>query len=243
MWQIFRKDFFQFFSSATGYVVMIVFALVAGLFFWYLEGNYNLMFSGFADLQPLFDLIPWLLIFVLPAISMRSFAEEYRTGTIELLLTKPINQGALVTGKWLAVVMTATIMLWPLGLYVWSLSHLMIPTDRLDYGVLLASLLGLWLLVAFFAMVGVWVSSLTQSQMAAYLGGVFLLFILYYGIYGLASFQWVGSGDYVLRQWSVMQHYRHFTGGLIVAGSVAFFLLGIWIFGLLTRWQLKRKFR
>ncbi|NPA46064.1 MAG: ABC transporter permease subunit [Chlorobi bacterium] len=243
MWQIFRKDFKQFFSSATGYVVMTVFALVAGLFFWYLEGDYNLMFSGFADLKPVFDLVPWLLILILPAVSMRSFAEEYRTGTIELLLTKPLRTGELVAGKWLAVAAAGILMLLPLGLYIWSINRLMIPADRLDYGVLMSSFMGLTLLVGLFAMVGVWVSSLTQSQMAAYLGGVFLLFLLYYGLYGLASFQWAGSLDYTLRSWSLTEHYRHFTDGLILAGSVGFFLLGIWIFGMLTVWRLKTRFK
>lgn len=242
MWQIFRKDFGQFFASVTGYLVMAVFVLVAGLFFWYLEGDYNLMFSGFADLTPVFELLPWLLILVLPAVSMKSFAEEYRTGTIELLLTKPLKKSALVAGKWLAVWAIALLMIAVVFLYAWSLQRLSMPTERMDYGVLAAAFLGLVLLSALWAMTGIWVSSLTQSQMAAYLGGVFLLFLLYYGLQGLASFQWVGSWDYALRRWSVMENYRYFVHGLIDGRAVGYLVLLTWLFGWLTLRTLKRKY-
>jgi len=224
-------------------VVLAVFILVAGLFFWYLEGNYNLMFSGFADMTPVFELLPWLLIFVLPAISMKSFAEEYRTGTMETLLTKPVSKSQVVMGKWLAVWAVSLVMLSITVLYAWSLERLTLPTEQMDRGVLVSSFIGLMLLSGLWAMVGIWVSSLTQSQMAAYLGGVFVLFLMFYGLQGLASFQWVGTWDYTLRRWSVLENYRHFTHGLLDFKALAYLLLLTALFGWLTWWSLKKRYR
>ncbi len=231
MWQIFGKDIKQFFGSFNGILTLMAFAVVAGLFFWYLEGPYNLLFSGFADLTPVFRLLPWLLIFVLPAVSMRSFSEEYRAGTAELLLTKPVSTSRIIAGKIAAVFFIGLLMILPLGIYLLGLKALMMPGERIDRGIILAALTGLLLLIAIFSATGVWVSSLTRNQTGAYLGGVFVLFLLYYGFYGLASFQWVGSADYFLRRLSLAGVYERLTGGLMDWNAVAYLLFLVLLFG------------
>ncbi len=243
MWQIFGKDIKQFFGSFNGYLTLIGFAVVAGLFFWYLEGPNNLLFSGFADPTPAFRLLPWLLIFVLPAVSMRAFSEEYRTGTAEILLTKPVTTGKIVAGKILAVFGIGILMILPLGIYFLGMHRLMIPGERIDTGMVLAALTGLLLLIGIFSATGVWVSSLTRSQTGAYLGGVFILFLLYYGFYGLASFQWVGGADYFLRRLSLAGVYDRFTGGLIDWNAVAYLIFWILLFSYLSVWSLNKQQR
>ena len=243
MWQIFRKDISQFFGSVNGYLTLVVFALVAGLFSWYLEGQYNLLFSGFADPSPAFRLLPWLLIFVLPAVSMRSFSEEYRSGTFELLMTKPVHTWRIVAGKMLAVFVLGLLMILPLGIYLSGLHQMLLAGEHMDTGIIVSAVTGLVLLTALFSATGVWVSSLTQSQTGAYLGGVFLLFLLYYGFYGLASFQWVGGADYVLRKLSLTDVYERFVSGLIEWGSVDYLIFWILLSGYLTERTLNKRRR
>ncbi|NPA43680.1 MAG: ABC transporter permease subunit [Chlorobi bacterium] len=242
MWQVFKKDFLAFIASKTGLVVGVVFWLITALFLWLMEGNYNILYSGLAELTPFFELVPWLFIFLIPAVSMRSLAEEYRSGTIEILLTKPVREWQVVAGKFLAVWFSVLILLIPAVVYYFSIKKLAVPGQGPDFGMVSAGMTGLKLLAAVFAAAGVWVSSLTSNQMAAYLGGVFLNFLLFYGAYGLGSFNLLGKWDYLVQNLSLYARYRHFVKGLIYWNDILYFLGWTFLFlGLAVYAVQKRK--
>jgi ABC-2 type transport system permease protein len=225
MWQVFKKDFSGFIATYTGLVVGVVFLLISALFLWLMEGSYNILYSGLAELTPFFELVPWLFIFIIPAISMRSLSEEYRSGTLEILLTKPVTETKLVTGKLLAVWASVIIILIPAAVFIYSIYKLALPGYEPDSGVLVSSFTGLVLLSLLFSAAGVMVSSMTAHQMAAYLGSVFLIFLLYYGAYGLGSFDLFGRYDYFVQSLSFFTRYDHFIKGLVRLSDI-FYLTG-----------------
>ncbi len=240
MWNIFWKDFKSFFSGWTGLTVPLVFLLITGLFLWLMEGQYNILYGAYAELTPFFDLVPWLFLFIIPAVGMRSLSAEYRSGTIELLLTKPVKTSALVGGKWLAVWMFVLYVLLPTAVYVYSVYALALPGNRPDPGIIFAGYLGLILLAAVFSAVGVFVSASVSGQMPAYLGGVFLSFLIFYGFYGLGNFNLFGSLDYFLRSVSLLNAYEHFGKGLIYIKDLAWMIFWILLFLSAAVWRVKR---
>ncbi len=240
MWNIFSKEFKGFFSGWTGLIVPVVFLAVSGLFLWLMDGNFNILYSAYAELTPFFDLAPWLLMFLIPAIGMRALSAEYRTGTIEIILTKPLRVFSLVSGKWLAVWIFVLFVLLPTLVYVYTIERLALPGNRPDAGIIIAGYMGLILLSAVFGAVSVYVSASTEGQMAAYLGGVFLNFLIFYGLHGLGNFNLFGSADFYLRSTSLMNVYEHFGKGLIYLGDVAWMLFWTIIFLLLAVWQVKK---
>ncbi len=222
MWQVFKKDFKYFMASYTGLVVGMVFLLILALFLWLMEGNYNILYSGLAEMTPFFDLVPWLFIFVIPAISMRSLSEEYRSGTLEILLTKPITERHLVMGKFLSVWFSSLILLIPTLIYLFSIYQLAMPDNRPDPGVIISSYIGLVLLAMVFSAIGVWASSMTSNQMAAYLASIFLIFLFYFGAYGLANFDLFGRYDYFIQSLAFLPRYNHFIKGLFKFSDVIY---------------------
>ncbi len=225
MWQILTKDLKNFTASPTGLVVAVVFLTVLSLFLWMIEGGYNLLYSGLAELTSYFELVPWLLVFVIPAVSMRSLSEEYRSGTLEILLTKPLKVTGLITGKFTAVWLSVLLIILPSAVFVYSIYRLALPGHEPDTGILLSGFAGLLWITAVFSAIGVWVSSMTSNQMAAYLGSVFLIFIFYYGTYGLGNFDLFGTYDYLVQSFSFYPRYKHFTKGLIHLSDI-FYLTG-----------------
>lgn len=240
MWQIFKKDFKYFFTSGTGLVVGSVFWLILSLFLWFMEGNYNILYSGLAEMTPFFELTPWLLIFTVPAVSMRALAEEYKSGTIEVLLTKPVTEWQVVAAKFLAVWLSVLILLVPAAVYYFSIRNLALPGQAPDFGVIAVSFTGLKLLAAVFAAAGVWISSWTSNQINAYLGGLFVIFLLFYGAYGLGSFNLFGNWDYFVRQLAFYTRYTHFTKGLLYLRDLIYFAGWILIFLGLAVWGVQK---
>jgi len=241
VWQVFKKDFLHFIASKTGLIVGVVFWTILALFLWLMEGNYNILYSGLAELTPFFDLTPWLFIFLIPAISMRSLAEEYRSGTIEILLTKPVTEWQVVVGKFLAVWLAVLILLIPAVIYYYSIHALSIPGQSPDFGVVASSFTGLKLLAAVFAAIGVFVSASTSNQMSAYLGGLLLIFLFFYGAYGLGSFDLFGKWDYYVRNMALLPRYQHFTKGVIYLQDILYFLGWVMIFLGLSVYMVKKR--
>ncbi len=238
---IWKKDFFRFFSSLPGMTVAVVFYVVLGLFLWLMEGDYNILYSGFAELEPFFRLLPWILLFFIPVITMNSLSEEYKTGTIELLLTKPVTEKDLVLAKWLAGVSVVSVILLPSLVFVYTVYSIALPGQSPDLGVIISSYTGIILLVFLFAAVGVWISSLTSGQMASYLGTLFVLFLLYFGLHGLGSFDLLGGLDYYFREMSWVNVYNHFTSGLIYGRDVIYLLLLTVFFLMLSVYRVKKR--
>src|SRR5690606_17905742 len=162
MFALIGKEIRSFLGSLIGHIVVVVFLLLTGLFLWLFEGN--LLDMGYADLGPLFMIAPWVFLFLVPAVTMRSFSEERRTGTIEILLTKPLTEMQVVLAKYLAAVALVVFALLPTTVYWWSRGELSMPGVPLDDGGIMGSYLGLLFLAGCFAAIGVFASSITDNQ-------------------------------------------------------------------------------
>jgi len=241
MKSIFKKEISQFFSSPIGYISMGIFYILNTLFLWIIEGNYNIIDNRFADLTPFFQLAPWILIFVLSAISMKSFSEEYKTGTIETLLTKPISHIELILGKFLAIWFVGIIMLLPSLIYVWSISHLVQEGQKIEWGILFSGYMGLILLIGVYSAIGIFTSLLFKNQVSAFLSGLLLMFLLYYGMEGIGSFNLFGSLDYFIQSMGIKYHYDHFIKGLIKINDLIYFFSILLFFIYTSLYLIKNK--
>lgn len=240
MLSIFRKEISSFFSSAVGYLVMGLFLVLCGLFLWVFKGSFNIFDYGFADLSLFFLLSPWVLLFLIPAVSMRSFSEERKSGTLELLLSRPISTSGLVYGKFLGVVALAGICLTPTLLYVLTLNKLGAPPGNLDMGLVWGSYLGLLFLIAVYASVGLFASSLTENQITAFILALMICFILYYGPESIASLIPDGSLSLFISDLGLKAHYEYIGQGILDSRDLIYFLSLTLFFNFLTISRLNR---
>ena len=224
MKSIFKKEISQFFSSPIGYISMGIFFILSTLFLWVIEGDYNLIDHRFADLTPFFQLTPWILIFVISAISMKTLSEEYKTGTIETLLTKPLSGSDLIMGKFFAVWLFGIIMLIPSIIYVWSIQHLAQEGQKIEWGIILSSYIGLIFLIGAFTAIGIFTSLLFKNQVSAFLSGLLLMFLFYYGFEGIGNFNLLGSLDYLIQSLGIKIHYENFIKGLLTLKDLIYFI-------------------
>lgn len=234
-----RKEIRGFLGSLIGHIVVTVFLLLTGLFLWVFPGN--ILDSGYADLGPLFFLAPWVFLFLVPAVTMRSFSEERRTGTIEFLLTKPLTELEIVLAKYLAALLLVLFALLPTLFYWFTLSELAVPKGNLDTGGILGSYLGLVFLGGIFAAIGIFASALTDSQIVAFLISVFLCFFLYQGFDLVASFEVFGALEGPIKAIGIQDHYTSMSRGVVDLRDVLYFLGTITILLLLTRTALQSR--
>jgi len=239
MFALIGKEIRSFLGSLIGHIVVVVFLLLTGLFLWLFEGN--LLDMGYADLAPLFMIAPWVFLFLVPAVTMRSFSEERRTGTIEILLTKPLTEMQVVLAKYLAAVALVVFALLPTTVYWWSLGELSMPGVPLDNGGIMGSYLGLLFLAGCFAAIGVFASSITDNQIVAFLIAVFICFILHTGLDMLASFEAMGKWEAPIKAMGIAAHYESMGRGVIDLRDVLYFLGTITVFLLLTRTVLQSR--
>jgi ABC-2 type transport system permease protein len=235
MYFLFRKEISSFFSSITGYVVIIVFLLANSLFMWVFKGNLNVMDMGHANLDSLFFLAPWIFLFLVPAVTMRVFAEEKRGGTLELLLTQPITEMQVVLAKYLASLVLILFSLLPTLVYYYSVSRLGSPPGNLDTGGIAGSYIGLFFLAAVYASIGVFTSSLTDNQIVAFLLAVLLSFFLFSGFDLLTSVDLAGGLESFLVRLGIQEHYRSISRGVVDTRDLVYFLTVISLFILATR--------
>lgn len=224
MWTIFAREVSGFFSTLIGYMVVGLFLLVMGLilFVWpqtsLLDGNY-------ATLDQLFDIAPMIFTFLMPAITMRSFAEEYQSGAIELLATRPLRSADIVLGKFLAALALAGLALVPTLLYYITVYQLGAPKGNLDAGAIAGSYLGLILLAGAFSSIGIMASSLQNNQITAFLLAAFLCFLLHWGFDLFSSLPvFSGSGDAIIQSIGMQSHYQSISRGVVDSRDVIYFL-------------------
>jgi len=237
MFSILKKEFNTFFSSSIGYLVIGLFLLFNGLLLWYFKGNWNIFNTGFADMQAFFDSTPWLLMLLIPAISMRSFSDEYTTGTIEILKTKPIDGWQIVGGKFLAVFSLIFMSLLPTLLYVVGISNLAYP-ESIDLGRILGSYLGLLALSLSFSAIGLFSSILSQNQIISFIIGVLLSFLLFYG-----AEQWAIWNTHLpdfIQNIGLISHYKSMARGVLDSRDFIYFLSVCLFFLLLTKLKLDK---
>ncbi len=231
---VFKKEFRYFFSTPTGYIVLGLFWLAISLFLWVIPGQYNIMDSGYAQLDGLFQLSPWLFMFLCPAVCMRMFAEEMQNHTWELLATKPISCTQIVLGKFLAAWVLTIIALLPCIFHyhmVWALAE---PVGNIDSGAFRGAFIGLIFLTAANCSIGLFTSSLTQSQIVAFILGLLLCFLLFYG-FDLASELFTnGKTVQTIQQAGFHAHYKSISRGVIDSKDITYFLSVTAIFILIT---------
>ncbi len=238
MLAILNKEIRSFFSSLTGYLVIGLFLIACGFFLFVFPGGYNILDSGFADLKPFFNLAPWIFLFLIPAIAMKSFADEKRMGTMEILLTKPIGSWKLVLGKYLGVLGLVKLAILPTLLYVLAIAQLGRPIGNFDIGATIGSYLGLVFLGGCYAAIGIFASSLSSNQIVAFLLSVFLCFTFYYGFEGLSQTKIFGNSSYIIEFFGISFHYKSISRGVIDTRDVVYFLSLIILFLKLTEMKL-----
>ena len=234
MLSILKKEFNGFLNSLIAYMVIAVFLVATGMFMWVFPES-SVLTYGFADMQTLFAMAPWLFLFLIPAITMRTFAEEKREGTIELLLTKPITDLQLILGKYFAALLLALFALLPTLLYYYTVYELGNPAGNVDSAAVVGSYLGLMLLAGVFCAIGVFASSISSNQIISFIVALFLCYIIYTGFDLLASIPALASYSYGIGQLGISYHYDAISKGLIDSRDVLYFLTVIAIMILSTK--------
>ena len=231
------REIKSFFGSPIGYLVIAVFLLLNGLFLWVFDGDFNILNSGFADLSPFFKLAPWILIFLIPAVTMRSFSDENKQGTIELLFTKPLSIWEIVGGKFLGAFILIVLAILPTLVYVWVVSSLGNPVGSIDMGSTMGSYFGLLFLIAAYTAIGIFTSTLSDNQIVAFIVAVFLCFVFYFGFDGIASF--FGNNSRFVAGLGMDFHFKSMSRGVIDTRDVVYFLSATFLFLCITVYKLK----
>jgi len=230
---VYLRELGSYFSSMIAYITVGLLLVVLGLMLWVFP-DFSILLSPFASVDSLFAIAPMIFIFLIPAFTMRSFAEEKQSATLEVLLTRPITAFQIVAGKYLATITWLAIALLPTILYVVTVYSLGSPKGNIDLGQIAASYLGLYLLGSVFCAIGIFASSQTSNQIVAFVGAVFFCFVLYYGFYfisKLASFQ--ASLDSLIESLGIDYHYHSISRGIIDTRDLAYFIC---LIGLCLAW-------
>lgn len=223
MKEVFFKEVNSFLSSLIAYIVLSVFLIGVGLLVWVFPET-SVLEYGYADLETLFSFGPYVLLFLIPAITMRMFAEEKKGGTMELLFTRPLTDWQIILGKYFSGIFLLLLALLPTLLYYYSVSELGNPEGNIDSAAFAGSFLGLFLLGAVFTAIGLFASSITENQIVAFLVALFLCFLLYTGFSSLAAIDVWGTGSYLIQQLGVLFHYDALSRGLIDSRNLVYFL-------------------
>jgi ABC-2 type transport system permease protein len=241
MLSILKKEINSFFSSLIGYIVIAVFLVLTGLLLWIFPDT-SLLNQNFASMDGLFDLAPMIFMFLIPALTMRTFAEETQTGTIEFLTTKPLTDWHIVLGKYFACLVLVSFALLPTLVYYITMYQLGSPKGNLDSGAIAGSYIGLLLLGGVFVAIGLFASSLTNNQIVAFLLAAFLCFFLHWGFDYLSRLPFlIGNGDDLIQMFGIEYHYRSISRGVVDLADMAFYLSLIFFFLLLTKTALDRR--
>ena len=230
MYALFKKEINSFLSSLIGIMVIVVFLLIMGLFLWVFQSDFNLLNYGYANLDSLFVLAPFVFMFLVPAVTMRSFAEENRTGTIEILLTKPLSDWQIVMAKYLASVALVVLALIPTLIYYYSIYQLSMPVGNVDNGGIWGSYIGLFFLSASFISIGIFCSAVTNNQILAFILSLFLCGFCYLGFEFIYSLSLFGSIDLFIKQLGMSAHYSSMSRGVLDTRDVLYFLSVITLF-------------
>lgn len=240
MLAILRQEIKVFFSSAIGYLVIGFFIIANGLILWVFKGDYNILDYGFADLSMFFLWAPYIFIVLIPAITMKSFAEEWRSGTIEVLSIKPIRTHELVMGKFLGAWVLTVAALFPSIFYLMAIADLSLPNEGLDRGMVLSSYAGLTLLSATYTGIGIWASSITANQIVAFISAAILSWFFYAGFSGIGTLL-SGQQAFLVAAWGLQSHFEQFTRGIISLSDIAYFISLAALFLILANYQIGRK--
>lgn len=240
MWSICKKELNQFFSNLTGYIAIILFLLINGIFLFMLRDS-SIFEFGYATLDKFFELAPWVLMFLVPAIAMRSISDEFRSGTFELLKTRPLTAWQIVAGKYFSILLVILIVIVPTFIYIITIKMLS-ASGSIDSGGIAGSYLGLFLLAAVFAAISLCCSSFTSNAVVSFLVSAFTCLILYFGFSALSELPGLqGGADYYIEMLGIDFHYRSISRGVLDSRDLIYFLSIIFLSLLITTKNLQKK--
>ena len=240
MWSIYKKELQQFFSNLTGYIAIILFLLVNGLFLFVLKDS-NIFDFGYASLDKFFELAPWVLLFLVPAITMRSLSEEFKTGTFELLQTRPLTKWQIVLGKYLSILAVLLIVIVPTFIYIITIRSLS-AGGGIDTGGITGSYIGLFLLAAVFAAISLCCSGFTSNAVVSFLVSAFVCLILFFGFHALSRLPFFANGpDYYIEMLGIDFHYHSISRGVLDSRDLVYFASIIFLFLSITVKNLHKK--
>jgi ABC-2 type transport system permease protein len=222
MYAILKKEFNSFFSSPIAYLVIGFFLLINGLFLWFFNDDFNILNAGFADISPFFYLTPWVFLFLIPAITMKSFADELNNGTIEILKTKPLSDWKIVMGKFWASLLLTIITILPTLFYVFTVYQLGNPIGNIDFGSTIGSYIGILFLAATYTSVGLFTSTLSKNQIISFILGVFITFFLFYGFDAISTSS--GNNSFWIQKIGINEHFKSISRGVIDTRDLVYFV-------------------
>lgn len=240
---IFKREIQSFFTSPIGYLVIGLFLVLNGLFLWVFKGPFNIFEYGFADLSNFFLLAPWVFLFLIPAITMRSFSEEKKLGTLELLFIKPISLWEAVLGKFLGTFCLALLAILPTLLYVYTISQLGVTPGNFEMGMVIGSYFGLLFLIASYTAIGLFASTLSENQIVAFIIGMVLCFLMLYGFESLSTVLPTGSMIVLVQHLGMKAHFESIARGVVDTRDLVYFVSLTGFFLFLTTHQLKNQNR
>ncbi len=241
MYALMKKEISSFLNTLIGYIVILVFLLINGLFLWIFPFDSNVLESGYANISGLFWIGPFVFLFLIPAITMRFFAEERRTGTIELLMTKPLSEFEVVLAKYLAAFLLVLFSLLPTLVYALSVYYLSYPVGNVDTGGMWGSYIGLLFLGAGFVSIGLFASSITENQIVAFILAMFLCGFAYIGFEFIYNLDLFGNFDLLIQNLGINAHYMSMSRGVIDTRDVVYFLSLITLFLMFTKISLESR--
>lgn len=237
MFPILKKEFNSFFSSPIAYLAIGVFLVMNGLFLWVFNGEFNILNAGFADVNSFFFLAPWLLLFLIPAITMKSFADEFNNGTIEILQTKPISNWQIVLGKFWASFLLIIIAILPTFIYAYTINVLANPYGNIDFGSILGSYFGLLFLAATYSAIGLFSSSLTKNQIVAFITSICITFFLFYGLDEIADL----FKSITISKLGINEHFKSISRGVLDTRDIIYFVSVTIFFLFITKTRLENE--
>ena len=241
MLTLFKKEVTGFLNSLIGYIVIAVFLLVNGLFLWVFPLESNIIDYGYANLDGLFLIGPFVFLFLIPAITMRFFADEKKSGTIELLMTKPLTDLQVILAKYLAGVVLVVLSVLPTLIYFFSVYQLGSPKGNIDTGGMWGSYIGLLFLGASFVAIGLFSSSITDNPIISFIVAVALSGFIYLGFDFIYSLDFFGNFDLFIKTLGINNHYSAMSKGVIDTRDALYFLSLISLFLLFTKMSLESR--
>lgn len=241
MLTLLRKEIRSFLSSLIGYIVISVFLVIISLFMWIVPGESNVLENGFASIDTLFIIAPWVFMFLIPAITMRSFADEKKAGTIELLLTRPLTDMQIIFSKYLAGVLLVIFSLLPTLFYYYTVHKLGNPPGNLDTGGMWGSYIGLLFLAAGFVSIGIFASAISENQIISFILAIFLCFFCYTGFEQISALDFLGKIDNFIIRLGINDHYISMSRGVIDTRDMLYFLSLIAVFLFSTKTVLESR--
>jgi ABC-2 type transport system permease protein len=238
---ILTKELNSFFSSPIGYLVIAVYLIINGLFLWVFSGDFNILHAGFADLNSYFFLAPWIFLFLIPAITMRSFSDEINTGTIEILKTKPIGNWQIVLGKYAGALILVLLAIALTLVYFYSIYQLGNPVGNINFGSTFGSFIGLLFLSSAYVAIGIFSSTISKNQIVSFLIAVCISFFVFYGFEAISTLNLLGNFNYTIQQFGMLEHFNSIGKGVLDTRDLLYFISVTYLFLFLTKFSIQHE--